>query len=173
MWWEQTKQYALDAHSNMAAMTPEPWVFGYVVPVMLAVLLMALIAYMYRKDQGGTTTNRGKGDMPRHWTRLEKRKQLLEDKFVDMVEELRYKGLITRAEKSDYYHRFAKAFDLPGLLPTEVGKLKAAVKRRRHTNGKLNPTIPGDPPPRVERKARKPVNRHNKISQLISVSKEA
>lgn len=89
----------------------------------------------------------GNGDM-RHWQRQQELQKILSDLLCDVVEEARYKDMITKAEKQQLYQKMGKFFEMPDLMITRHPSRKKAEIRQRIGNGvyRTKPKIPGEAP---------------------------
>lgn len=140
----------------------------YAACLLIAVLILAWVSIIYRADNAASI--REKPAMPKHWRKREDLQKTICDILVDTVEDARYKGLLTRKQKLDLYKKFAFAFELPDLLPVPKNKKKAA-QERLHRNRIVTPKIPGEPPPQVNGKGRKLVNRRSTLSTILAANK--
>ena len=87
-----------------------------------------------------------------------KRKIRIEDRITDIIEDLRYKDLISKDEKLMLYRFFADATNCRGLVKQHPKEVKNKVQRRLG-NGvyRTKPAIPGDPPFTMEEISEKKV----------------
>ena len=120
--------------------------YALVAAGVLIVGVLALLIGMWRRD------NAAKGNkMGKKWQREQHIKTVFGDILTDLVEEARYRDLLTRNEKKMLYQRLAKAFEIEDLLASPIAARKAKIRNNMRNNGKIKPNIPGDPPPPLVR----------------------
>ncbi len=131
----------------------------------LLAFVVALCACYWLFNRSSNGTMQGKR-MGKHHRRQQELQQILNDCFTEAVENARARDLINKGEKKAMYKKFAKAWDQSHDLREQgVHQKKAASKARAVVNRSINPVIPGEPPPIVERKQAtgKPVHKRSML----------
>lgn len=146
---------------------------GYTTLVVFALAVMVVI--LVRSSNASNEARRGDADM-RKWERQRQVQKITSDLLTEIIEEARYRDLLSKGEKHHLYKGLAHFFELPDLLAKRSParkKAEIAARRKAGLNTKPSP-IPGDPPPPVQRReVTKPVRKRGMISQIVAASKAA